>query len=164
MKSLSKISIALFIVAAFLSCSEKPDVEYTTPYKLAGEWWATMKVGTQDVGGGYKKIATYNTASNTNEIWVDDLKHLYGFKVKAAGDPVNMAFSAANSSNPYYVGTAAFPKTVTITNGKILPDLGKTKSGNPVDSIYREAEFSDDPGTKYLISGHFSTGFQEDAY
>ncbi len=45
-----------------------------------------------------------------------------------------------------------------------MAGAGKTKSGNPVDSIYMEAVFSDDPGNKYVISGHQRTGFFEDEY
>jgi hypothetical protein len=158
----SFFSLLTFVLIS--SCSKKPDVEYTAPYKLAGEWWATMKVGGTDVGAGHHQISTYNTAANSNEIWVDDLKHLYGFKVKATGDIGARTFSSTNALNPYYVGTSAYPEKVTITNGKVIENAGRTKTGNPVDSIYMEAEFSDDPGKKYVISGHFRTGFFEDEY
>jgi hypothetical protein len=167
MKFINKISIlSLSAVVILSSCSKKPDVEYTAPYKFAGEWFVTVMVNGQDVNHGYSKISTYNTAANANEIWVDDLKHVYGFKVKATTDPANMGFAAINSANQYYNSATplSFPKTVILNSGKVLAGVGKTKSGNPADSIYVEAEFSDDPGTKYVISGHQRTGFFEDDY
>jgi hypothetical protein len=76
-----------------------------------------------------------------------------------------MSFTATNSANQYYNASPTTPpKTVTLNGGKVLAGAGKTRSGNPVDSIYIEAEFSDDPGTKYVISGHQRTGFFEDEY
>ncbi len=158
--------LSLVAILMLSSCSKKPDVEYTAPYKFAGEWWFTMMVDGQDVNLGHSKMATYNTSANTNEIWVDDLKHGYVFKVKATTDPSTMSFTATNADNQYYSSSspAAAPKTVILRNGKVLEGAGKTKSGNAVDSIYVEAEFSDDPGTKYVISGHQRTGFFEDEY
>ncbi len=160
--SISIIFIAIILVS---SCSKKPDIEYTAPYKFAGEWFVTLMVNGRDVGGGHTKLLTYNTSANTNEIWVDDAKHGYGFKVKATTDQSSMSFTATNSTNEYFIPTStSFPKTVILNNGKVLVGAGKTKSGNPVDSIYMEAVFSDDPGNKYVISGHYRTGFFEDEY
>jgi len=168
MKFINKISILSVVAVLILSsCSKKPDVEYTAPYKFAGEWWVTLTVNGQDVYHiGHTMLSTYNTSANSNEIWVDDLKHGYGFKVKATTDPANMSFTATNSANQYFNSAtpAAFPKTVILNNGKVLAGAGKTRSGNAADSIYMEAEFVDDPGTKYVITGHQRTGFFEDEY
>jgi hypothetical protein len=163
----NKIVFLLIAVVFASSCTKKPDVEYTAPYKFAGEWWVTLMVNGQDVYKlGHVAFATFNTSANTNEIWVDDLKHGYGFKVKATTDPTTMGFTATNAANQYYNSAtpAAFPKTVILNNGKVLEGAGKTRSGNVADSIYMEAEFVDDPGTKYIISGHQRTGFFEDEY
>ncbi len=60
--------------------------------------------------------------------------------------------------------TSAFPKTVHITEGKIFPKLGHSKSGNIADSIHMRIEFSNDPGTMYEINGVERTRFPEDDY
>jgi hypothetical protein len=53
---------------------------------------------------------------------------------------------------------------VNLTEGKILPLAGKSRSGNVTDSIYFKANFSDDPSNTYVISGTARTGFIEDDY
>jgi len=161
----------VFILMIFLlsSCKkEKPEVGGTAPEKLANEWWAQLKLNGEDYYGGYfSKISTYNTAANSNEIWIDDDlestitgNYLWDFKVKATADLNNLTFSA----NQAVSVVPGYDIKVNITDGKVLPGAGHSKSGNVTDSIYMKVEFEDDPGTIYTIEGHARTKFVEDEY
>ena len=162
---------SVFILSIFLltSCKkELPDVENTATVSLANEWWCQLKFDGDDVYGGYfSKIYTYNTAANTNEIWIDDDlestisgNYLWDFKVKATADLNNLTFSA----NQAVSAVPGYDIKVNITDGKVLPGLGHSKSGNVTDSIYMKVEFEDDPGNIYTIEGHARTRFVEDEY
>ncbi len=157
-----------FISILIFSCKKQlPSVGGTSAQSIANEWWVTLTVGGQDVYNlGHKKLVTYNTSANNNEVWVDDLKNGYGFKVKAIMDSHSLTFSSSNGDNQYYDSTkpANFPKTVMLTEGKVLLNQGRSKSGNITDSIYFKTIFSDDPSTTYIISGHARTRFTEDDY
>lgn len=162
------LSIIALSAVVLVSCEKaKPEVGGTGAEKVANEWFVQLTQGGNDVYHlGHFKLATYNTASNQDSIWVDDLKNGWGFKAKAAVDLNNLTFGGANVQNMYYNPDkpASFPQTVTITNGKVLPGIGKSKTGNATDSIYMEVEFVDDPGTTYVLSGHARTQFAEDEY
>ncbi len=154
----------LTIAAAglFSSCdkvSGDEPLEMTKPGKLAGEWFVTVKLNGNDVNDGYSKIMTYNTAGNNDSLWVDDLKHIWPFKSKVAVNAGTLTFSAATADNSYESAAK-----VTIENGKVLAGAGKSTTGAKVDSIYFEASFSDDPGNKYIISGHQRSGFPDDEH
>src|SRR5688572_25060293 len=130
------IGTALII---FSSCSKKPDIGGTAAEKMANEWWAELKLdGVNAYGPGvFAKIATYNTAANTNEIWVDDdIQGLWDFKVKATADFNNLTFSA----NQAVSVVAGYEIVVNITDGKIFPNMGHSKTGNVSDSIYMKVE------------------------
>lgn len=162
--------IATYIAAVILlaSCKkELPEVGNTAAVNMANEWWVTLDYGTQkDVFHiGHFKIATYNAASNDNKMWVDDFKNGWGFKTKVVADYGALTFSVPVGDNLYYDPTnPVFPSTVKITNGKIFPGIGHSKSGNATDSISFNIEFSDDPGTVYTYAGHARTRFSEDEY
>ena len=154
--------LLILFVAGLNSCSKKPDVEYTATYKMSGEWFTRYyETGNATpVSATYRKILTYNTSDPTsNQIWVADTL-FWPFRSKLDVDYPNMAFkpvtSTPNLSEP--------GQTVKVYEGKILPNMGHSKSGNIVDSIYLKVEFSDDAGTLYEIRGHYRTGFQEDDY
>jgi len=150
------VIVAGLAMVTFLSCSKKPDIDGTATQSMANEWWATIYYP----GGSFgpEKIATYNTAANSNEIWIDDGGNLYDFKVKAQADLGSLTFKATNAENEYGSWKA------TITDGKILKDAAKSKTGNITDSIYMKVVFSDDPATTYEIKGHARTRFAEDDY
>jgi len=161
----------VLILSIFLltSCKkELPDVGGTATQSMANEWWAQLKLDGSDVYGDYhSKIFTYNTSANTNEMWIDDDlestisgNYLWDFKVKATTDVSNLTFSA----NQAVSVVPGYDIKVNITDGKIFPGLGHSKSGNVVDSIYMKVEFEDDPGTIYTIEGHARTRFVEDDY
>lgn len=167
MKKLLIITLSLFIL---VSCKKDlPDVGNTNSVNMANEWWVTLDQGaTKDVFGiGHFKIATYNTSANDNTMWVDDFKNGWGFKVKVTADYSALTFGVpAGGSNLYYnpASPSSYPVTVKITNGKIFPNAGHSKSGNVTDSIYFNIEFADDPGTIYSMPGHARTRFSEDEY
>ena len=162
------LSILALASVVLVSCEkEKPEVGGTGAEKIANEWWVRLTLDGDDLYHlGHFKMSTYNTASSKDSIWVDDLKNGWGFKAKAAVDLNSLTFGGANVQNLYYNPDkpASFPQTVTIANGKVLPGVGVSKTGNPTDSIYLEVEFADDPGTKYVLSGHGRTQFAEDEY
>jgi hypothetical protein len=167
---MKKLALILGIAAvSFSSCKKDlPEVGGTSAQKLANEWWVKLTDGTgADIYHiGYYKLATYNSASNSNEVWVDDLKEGYGFKVKANANFDNLTFAGATAANEYYnpARPTNFPQTVTITEGKVLQGAGHSKTGNVTDSIYMKVEFSDDPGTIYTVSGTARTKYLEDDY
>lgn len=153
--------ILLIPVAAILvvSCSKKPDVEYTSTYKMSGEWFTRLYQGGAPITSFHKTI-TYNTADpSSNQIWVDDLG-VWAFKAKFNVDYASLTFPAM-ATTPNLAITGA---TVKVLEGKVLPGAGHSKSGHPVDSIYLRLEFSDDAGTVYEYKGSQRTGFFEDEY
>lgn len=159
------IAIVIFVAS---SCQKLKDVGATSAVKVANEWWATLdSVGIPDYYGlGHIKIATYNTSANDNEIWVDDYKNGYGFKVKATVDYNTLTFSSEDSAaNDYLVaGSSSYPKSAHITDGRIFPKMGHSKTGNITDSIHFKIEFSDNPGFIYEMNGVERTMFPEDDY
>jgi hypothetical protein len=157
----NKLSLfSLLAILVLSSCSKDlPDPGATNAVKMANEWWVTLTVDGADVYNlGHKQIATYNTSANSDSIWVDDYENLWDFKCKALANYSDLTFSTTNAQNEYY------DITVNLKNGKIFPGMGVSKTGNVTDSIYMEAEFSDDPGTTYVISGHARTRWRDDDY
>lgn len=154
------IFAGLLILIVFSSCKKDlPDVGGTSAQSMANEWWVTFTLNGQDVYSlGHKKIATYNTASNDNTMWVDDLNNLWQFKVKANADFKNLTFSASQAQNQDY------NIKVDIMNGKVLVGKAHSKTGNVTDSIYMQARFSDDSTNVYTISGSARTQWPEDDY
>jgi hypothetical protein len=157
MKRIILILAGIAMVTAF-SCSKKPDTGGTAAEKFANEWYVTLYDGTSEAVS-HAHIYTYNTAANTGEIWIDDDGNVWDFKAKATADLSALTFSANNY--PSKVGNYAV--NVTITGGKIIPDGGKSKTGNITDSIAMTIKFSDDP-TTFTLRGHARTRFSEDDY
>jgi hypothetical protein len=147
-----------------VSCQEDLEPGGTKVQDLAGEWWVKYEVETspgvyEDVGGGYYKMMTYNTAADVEEIWIDDLEHFWEYKVKAPVDLTAKTFAVNQAAN------ASYESAVTIENGVVVTGGGRSVSGVQTDSIHFVASFDDDDvafGTKYRVSGHRRTGFLED--
>lgn len=142
------------------ACQKEYETEYIENYEMSGQWFVQTYYGgttAEDVVLGYEQIVTSNTvAANGSQILIDDKGHIWPFKVKANVN--GMSFSVENGEN--IVEDSAF---VSIRNGTIIKDGAKSLATNTtVDSIYFEAEFSDDPGETYIIAGHYRTGFEED--
>ena len=165
MKKILLFSAILFTVGSLMSCKKDFDPGTTSGNKLGNGWWCTLTLGGADVYKvGTYFLNTYNTADNKDSIWIDDLKGGYGFKCKAAANFSNLTFSTPGSANEYYVGTTAFPASVNIVSGKVLPRAGHSLAGNVTDSIFIKAVFSDDLVDTFIVAGTARTGLVEDDY
>lgn len=151
------LSLVLILAVMIAGCNKSQDPGNTATKDLAGEWWVQVKVNNAVIWD-FVKISTYNTAENVpQKLWVDDLQHFWVFKSKVNVDPAAKTFSATGASNEYY------NIKVNIANGKILPGAARGPVSKAVtDSLYFEAEFSDDPGTKYQFTGYKRTRWPED--
>jgi len=181
----NKIIILTLLVVGLAACQEKYETELIPGNELAGEWFAETLTGGVVVGG-HERVMTYTTAAaDGNQIWFDDQGHIWPVKAKIDANAGGNSFAGIgdNIEAPIYsydtmdiirdenvdpidsveqnfVGY----ETITVVEGKIIPDGGRSKTGVVVDSIYIKAIFSDDPGTEYEITGHRRTGFVEDDY
>jgi len=156
------VIVAGLAMVTFLSCSKKPDTGGTATQSMANEWWAELVLpsGSNYYGAGaFGHIYTYNSSANTNEIWIEDPNQLWNFKIKAAADVNAGTFSANNVTSV----VSGYNIKVTVTEGKIIPNGGHSKTGNITDSIYMKVKFEDDP-TTFTIRGHARTRFSEDDY
>jgi len=151
----------LLLCMAFTAC-EKEEIGGTATESLAGQWYVQANVVTASgveedpYEIGRFQINTYNTAANNaNEIWIDDNKNFWDFKIKASADVNGLTFSATNAAN------AKYDCTVTVTNGKITKLGGKQNNGSPADYITMDVEFSDEPGTIYRLEGVRYSGLTE---
>ncbi|MGN6400655.1 MAG: lipid-binding protein [Flavisolibacter sp.] len=161
MKKIIKIAFLLSATAfVFNACSKKPDIEYTSTYKMSNEWFVqTFEDG--DLALDFAKIITYNTSDPASgKIWVDDQENIWPFKAKVDVDYPTLAFKpVASSENLYETG-----ETISVIEGKVVPGGGHSKTGVVVDSIYLKVTFSEKPGKTYEFKGHSRTGFLEDEY
>src|ERR1700709_2390881 len=84
-------------ILVLTSCQKVKDAGATAAVKVANEWWSTLdSVGIEDYYGlGHQRILTYNTSANDNNIWVDDNKLTYGFKILAAVDYTSLTFTSS---------------------------------------------------------------------
>jgi hypothetical protein len=149
-----------FLTIGLMSCDlgDDPDVGGTATQAVAGEWFTTFNVSGES-GGAYHLLTTSNTAANsTTEFLINDNAETWDYKVKT---PLNLdAKTFGGSALP----NLSYDITVNIANGKILPGAATSTGGNVTDSIYFEAEFSDDPGVIYQVAGYRRTGFLEDEH
>lgn len=159
----------MFISVSLLSCDVggDPDPGATEVVDLAGDWYVMLLVDGEDIYGlGYNLISTYNTASDDEEMWVDD-HELWPMKVVTPVNVESLTFSGTDLENLYSYedseGETVSP-VVDITNGKVLLNAATTSGGNTTDSIHMNVEFSDDPGTVYTLAGYRRTGFLEDEH
>jgi hypothetical protein len=166
MKKLNLFILSVCAVFVLTNCQKTEEPGETATAKFSNDWWAVL----YDTDGNQltdpAKIVTTNTANDKDSIYVDDQQHIWGFFVKAGVDHQNLTFAATNSYNLYYdpAHPAKFPLSVSITDGKVFPNGGHSKTGIITDSIYMKIEFSDDPGTIYSIRGVASTNRAEDDY
>jgi len=147
--------LATLILGMIFTSCEKEEIGGTATESLAGEWYVSI---TDDPYGiGRFTIMTYNTsANNPNEIWIDDSKNFWNFKIKATADPNGLTFNASSAQNQ-----RGDEITVNVTNGKIVKNGGKQNNGSPADLIALDVEFSDDPGTIYHLEGVRYSGLVE---
>jgi len=157
-KKLIFIVIVLFTI---ISCNKNAyNPGATSTVKASNEWWVNLYLGGVPQYGKFQKITTYNTAGNTDSIWVDDLGDIWEFKVRALFNKDSLTFSAPNATN-YWPG---YPITVNVQSGKIMLNKAKSATGLPTDSIYFKITFSDDPTDTYEIKGTGRTLWGADDY
>jgi len=179
MKNIKYFLFVFGLLALFASCQtldklddpKDPTIEYSPVYPLCGEWWVTARYndGTADHEWGYYKLLTFGTTSNTaDSMWVADYhtgtaygNYFWAVKSKTGVNMSNLSFgNAVAKPNSVYTGC-----DITIANGKVIVNGGKSTSGTVTDSIYFETKFSDDAnGFTYKISGVRRTGFLEDEH
>lgn len=160
MKFKSLILLAGIFSLGFLSSCDKDDeeVENTSTYPVSGEWVVAYY---EEENGQLVpqleglSIYTYNTAANNGtEMWVDDRRTFWEYKVKT---PVNVA---ARTFSGNELQNVTYDSKVRITDGKVLQGATKVH-GVTADSIYFKVAFDDDStpyGHDYIISGHRVTG------
>ncbi len=174
MKKYFKIIALFFLGFSIISCEddgyEDFDAGETAVQEVSGEWYVKFLIDGEDVYGlGYNLLDTYNTADNTeDEMWINDNLNTWAYRVKVPVNIENRTFSGnglqSSVDDDDDEDTPDYEVEVNINNGKILINEAITEAGNVTDSIYFEAEFSDDPGTIYQVAGFRRTGFLEDEH
>ena len=159
-RTLISMLLATIFLTSLNSCVKEYDDDPggTATQAMAGEWWVQAGIDNELLSPQYYKILTYNTSDNANnKMWIDDQGEFWEFKVKMDVNLANKTFTATGGENTYY------DITVTLKNGKVIPGASIGPNSKAVtDSIYVEAEFSDDPGTIYQLSGYRRTRWQVD--
>lgn len=167
-----KSLVVLLTLSVFISCDETGDTDPggTTVEQMAGDWYVQTLVD-GNVVIDHQLISTYNTAANTQEMWIDDHFNIWWFKCKSPVNTGAMTFGGTNLASSVEDDDPStediietYDITINITDGKILKDAATTSGGNRSDSIVFFAEFSDDPGTIYQLAGYRRTGFLEDEH
>ena len=156
LKRISYLFLSFALITSFVSCDQVesvPDASDILISEVTGTWVVDM-VWDGDPQGT-NTISIYNTGANDDKIWIDDLQHGWGLFAKANFDTNTLTISATDADELYY------GVTVTI-DGKITKGGATTPSGDTVDSIYFEVEFSDIPGEIWIYEGYKSTAKIED--
>ncbi len=154
---LIKLTLALTLVFGFTSCDEggEPDPGQTAIVDMSGDWVVNITREGEDYSHGH--ISTYNTSDDgTTQMWLDDNEEGWGLKAKVNLDLANKTFSGTDLPELYW------DVTVTISEGKVIPNGATAPSGTVVDSITFNAVFSDIPDEVWVYSGYKRTGFLED--
>jgi hypothetical protein len=176
MKKNFNLFIALALILSIASCQKEYKAPESKTVSMSGRWWTELYFDEAQDGipvedgliytyadfGSYG-IVTSNSASNTDTVIIDDHEGSWPFRAKAPVSIENLKFlpSTVLNINEDYLGTG---ETVKIIDGKILKGAARSKSGAVADSIFLEFEFSDDPGSYYIYTGHRDSGQPEDHY
>ena len=145
-------------------------MKLSSTYPLSGEWWVRYfddAATTNDIGGGYYPLYTYNTAANDGkDFWIWDQNTFWAYRVKCPVSMQNNTFSGDTliSTATYGTPITLYNIWLNVKNGKVLVKGGLSTSKVVTDSIYMELEFEDDAGTIYYVAGVRRTGFLEDEY
>ncbi|MBM1106105.1 hypothetical protein JQC67_08160 [Aurantibacter crassamenti] len=154
LKKLSYLFLSFALISSFVSCEKVesvPDESDIAIGALTGTWVVNIDVDGETAAEDIL-ITTYNTAANsTDSMWLDDLEHYYGLKAKVNLDFNSMTFSGTDLDELH------FEVKVNITEGTITKGGATTPSGEVVDSISFNAEFSDSPGVIFKHYGYKST-------
>jgi hypothetical protein len=178
MKKYFNLIVVTAFVIAMASCNKE---EYKAPVSsvvsMSGRWWTELYFDDAQDGipvsdgliyayadfGGYGLTTTNTAANDVDSVLIDDLHGSWPFRIKAPVSLGSLSFTPSTVLNIQedYLGTG---ETVKIIDGKILKGAARSKSGAVADSIFIEFEFSDDPGSYYIYTGHRDSGQPEDQY
>lgn len=158
-----KIFAVVLSLGVITSCElDDPEIEYAAVTELSGEWYIQYEYQESDGSWtdphyGYYTVVTSNTAANIEtEMLIDDTDG-WGIQYKVNVDGLNFSVTDATE-------LAGGSGNVTVSNGQIFKDGGRSTSGVVTDSIYFEfVQPTDDP-TVYRASGVRRTGFLEDEH
>lgn len=160
---------ALMLSAVAISCDEggEPDAGGTSMEAYAGDWFVNVTDDGGNAAAEHAIFSTYNTAANDNTMWIDD--HTNGWWLKGKVTVSNDGTFASEGAIPNIIETpdGSDPGIVTITEGKIIKNGGRSKGGHVVDSIYFRAFYDyegEDFDIELIHAGHKRTGFLEDEY
>jgi len=136
---------------------------------LNGEWYIT--ISDEASGDVYVEHAYHKLYDSNDTLMISDRvpgadamstdpSDFTGWmlETKLQSDVKNLTFSSSNSDN------IADGSLVTITEGKIIKNGGRSTSGVVVDSIYFKAVFDYEPTQTLIYAGHKRTGFEEDEH
>lgn len=161
-KAINKIALISILFVGLISCENNGYEDFkqvnSPSAALNGEWYITItKASNGSVQVEHALHKTFD--ANDGKMFIDDKKTGWYLKGKLNVNTTNLTFDVSKEANLNDPGS-----TFTITEGKIIKNGGKSKTGVVVDSIYFKAEFSYEPGVIYIHSGHKRTGFEEDNY
>jgi len=168
MKKMRICILILSVVFAFSACdNHNEDIDYTAVGKLAGQWWVKYEVETSpgvwsDIYEvGHLPLMTYNTASNSaTEMFVDDQKAFWDYKTK-----VDVTQGSLNFGSTKELDNLSYESKLVITDGVVIFDAGRSKTGGITDSICFKVRFlDDDDNNVFRVSGHKRTGWDDDEY
>lgn len=155
----------------FTGCDDSDvDPGGTATEGMSGTWDVTLydlnADGTVGEAEADFSLTTYNTAANTNtEMWFNGLSgyESYGlpFQTKVA---INYGAKTFGSTTAIARILGDDSKgTITITDGKILPNAAKNLHGMPNDSIVFDITYNNNSifTQKLRVSGQRYTGFTE---
>ena len=168
MKNIFKRGLmAVAIIGALASCdNERGYADYDPGMQengeVSGEWFI-VGYETDGVTPAYdhtlSRFITYDAETiGDNDFYIEETVPFFELRSKVQNNG-DLMFSGQTDAPELVTGG-----TVTISNGKIIKDGGRSTGGTVVDSIYFEAEFDWDPGYIYKFGGHRRTGFEEDEH
>lgn len=161
-KAINKLALLSLLFIGLTSCENNGYEDFTEvnspSVALNGEWYIdVIKASDGSVQVQHALHKTYD--SNDGKMYINDAKLGWWLKGKLNVNTTNLTFDTSKEPNLNDPGS-----TFTITEGKIIKNAAKSKTGVVVDSIYFKAEFSYEPGVIYIHSGHKRTGLLEDEF
>lgn len=170
-QNILKLAACAFLATGLSSCNDQGYADYdpgsSPTQNLNGEWYIDIiDEASGDVLVQHIIHETYDTGDNDGKMYINDHQEGYWLGGKVNTNTGNLTFSVTDEPNfNDALDENGVPETTfTITEGKVLKNAARSKDGNVTDSIYFKGEFSYDPGTIIIFSGHKRTGFEEDDY
>lgn len=168
-KAINKIALISILFLGLISCENNGYEDYkqeaTPSVAMNGEWYITITdeaSGQIQVDHAIHKTFDSNDGKMyiTDRILASDPPKFTGWWLETKLD-VNikdLTFSITDALN------TADESKVKITEGKIIKNAAKSKTGVVVDSIYFKAVFDYEPTQVLIYSGHRRTGLLEDDF